>query len=84
MERCDRNIKLLERINEILESCGMEGVVGASRNGGSDAADMTSYGIPTLDSLGTSGGEIHSRNEWANISSLSHSARVISAVIFGI
>ena len=53
-------------------------------NGGSDAADMTNYGIPCLDSFGVEGGGIHSKNEYGEIASLASSAKKIAAVIVGL
>ncbi len=81
MEKCERNIQLFERIREIFAECGLNDVVQNASTGGSDAADMTSYGIPTIDSIGTYGGSIHSKDEWAYIDSLAYSAKMLAAII---
>ena len=43
MELCDRNVKLLEKINGIFSSNGLSTLELGSRRGGSDAADVTTY-----------------------------------------
>ena len=81
MEYSERNIKFLEKINSILEKEGIPPMKGAIRKGGSDAAEITASGIPCIDSIGVSGGGIHSSREFANIDSLKFSARRIVAII---
>jgi len=80
MEICDRNINLLNKINRILENNGIEPLTMEKRKGGSDAADVTAFGIPCVDSVGIGGGYIHSENEYADLSSLK-SAALRTAVI---
>jgi glutamate carboxypeptidase len=80
MERCERNLALLENVNDAYEKCGIERLPAAAARGGSDAADMTAYGIPTLDSLGVCGGYIHSTKEYGFISSLTEVAKRFAAV----
>ncbi len=80
MQRCEKNIKLFDRINEIFKANGIPETIQASGTGGSDAADMTSYGIPTVDNLGTCGGRIHSQEEWAYLDSIAFSAKMLAAV----
>lgn len=70
MELCDRNVNLFNRINEILKNEGLETLELVSRAGGSDAADVTVYGIPCIDSVGIGGGYIHSPDEYATLSEL--------------
>jgi glutamate carboxypeptidase len=82
MEQNQRNVDLLEKMNCIWESNGLPRLVGKRHNGGSDAADVSAYGIPCIDCFGTSGGGIHSPNEFARISSLAESARRISSIIY--
>ena len=54
------------------------------RPGGSDAAYVTQYGIPCVDSLGTAGGCIHSPSEFAKLESLAESAKRIIAIALDI
>lgn len=82
MEYTVRNAELLERMNQIYYENGLPVLKGSIRAGGSDAADVTAYGIPCIDSIGVTGGKIHSTEEFANISSLSESAKRIAAVIY--
>ena len=54
------------------------------RPGGSDAAYVTQYGIPCVDSLGTAGGCIHSPSEFAKLESLAESAKRIISISLAI
>ncbi|MBQ8894502.1 MAG: M20/M25/M40 family metallo-hydrolase [Clostridia bacterium] len=84
MERVERNEKLLEKINNIFAANGLPVLDGSgTRTGGSDAADVTDFGIPCVDSIGTQGEGIHSPHEFAWLSSLEESAKRIAAVIYG-
>ena len=81
MEYTERNVLFLEKINRALEKTGYPTLNGAFRKGGSDAAEITSIGIPCIDSIGVSGGGIHSANEFADIDSLKFSAGRIASII---
>jgi len=81
MEPVQRNLALLDRVNEILSACGMDSVRGVSRTGGSDAAQITVAGIPCLDSFGVVGGGLHSTDEYANKESLRLGARRLASVL---
>ena len=81
MEYSERNIEFLEKINVALKKEGIKTLKGAIRKAGSDAAEITSAGIPCIDSIGVSGGGIHSAREFANIDSLKFSAGRIAAII---
>ena len=81
MEYTERNIVFLEKINKALIKAGFPILKGAFRKGGSDAAEITSAGIPCIDSIGVSGGGIHSINEFADIDSLKFSAGRIASII---
>ncbi len=70
MELNERNLKLLDKINTILGNNGIDKLTRVKRKGGSDAADVTAYGIPCIDSVGIGGGYIHSKNEYADLSEL--------------
>lgn len=73
-----RNSDLLASLNAIYESAGLPPLTPTSGTGGSDAAYTTAAGIPTIDNLGIFGGRIHSREEFASLSSLGQIARRIA------
>ena len=81
MEKTDRNFKLLDRINEILETNGFEAFDAQGKKGGSDAADVTVAGIPCVDNLGAKGGGIHSTKEYALLSSLDTGVKKLATII---
>lgn len=80
MERVDRNLELVEKLNRIFAANGLSTLAPAKRKGGSDAADVTAAGIPCVDSIGAGGGSIHSPEEYAYLASLAESAKRIAAV----
>ncbi len=82
MEKCDRNFELLEKINKIYKEVGLPELSARGSLGGSDAADTTSKGIPTIDSIGVSGDFIHTPDEFAYVSSLKEAAKRIASVIY--
>ena len=84
MEKCERNLSLLAIANEAFEKNGLSTLEVGMRNGGSDAADVTAYGIPCIDSLGVGGERAHSKDEFGVISSLSESAKRIVSIITAI
>jgi len=81
MELTQRNIDLLNKINEIFKQNNMPVLSIRKSLGGSDAADITEAGIPCIDSIGVAGDFIHTRNEYAYISSLSEAAKRIAVII---
>ena len=82
MELVDRNIALLERSNEIFRENGLSELKLGKGNGGSDAAYVTAYGIPCMDSLSAHGGGVHSITEYANIESLRDAAKRTAALVY--
>lgn len=80
MGRCERNLSLFARVREILLSCNFPEPCAYAANGGADSADMTAAGIPTLDSLGTLGGRIHSADEYSYLSALPAAAKRLAAI----
>ncbi|MBQ8720263.1 MAG: M20/M25/M40 family metallo-hydrolase [Clostridia bacterium] len=84
MERREFNLRLLERVNEVLSEAGMPTLTAKKGLGGSDAADVTAAGIPCIDSLGPDGGEIHTIREYAEIATLAKSAKRFAAVAIAI
>ena len=79
MELSQKNIDLLEKLNDIFEQNGLERLEASKHKGGSDAADTSEFGIPTIDSLGARGGNIHSPGEYAYLESLAESAKMLAA-----
>lgn len=82
MPLCKKNIDLLYKMNEIYESCGLPTLEKLFGEGGSDAAYTTQADIPTIDSIGVDGGDIHSIREHARLASLSECAKRLAAVAF--
>ena len=76
------NEALLKRMNEIYSERGLPRLRGRRSLSGSDAAYVTEAGIPTIDSIGTEGGNIHSKSEFMRLESLKESAKRIAAVIY--
>ena len=84
MEKSERNLKALQKVNNIFAEHNMPVLEARMRPGGSDAAYITQYGIPCIDSLGTAGGCIHSPSEFAKLESLTDSAKRIAAIALDI
>ena len=84
MELTERNIKLLNKANELFIQNGLSTLEIGMRTGGSDAADVSLFGIPCIDSLGVGGERAHSIEEYGIISSLEESAKRIVSIICGI
>ena len=75
-------VKLLEKINGIFSSNGLSTLELGSRRGGSDAADVTTYGISCIDSIGVEGERAHSVEEYAVLDSLDLSAKRLASIIY--
>ena len=84
MEEKEVNVKMIEKINKIFPDNNIPTLKGRMLRGGSDAAYVTQYGIPCVDSLGTEGGGSHSIKEFAKLRSLPESAKRIAAIVFNI
>ncbi len=76
-----KNLDLMNRLNEIFTREGLKTYKYGKSRGGSDAAQITEYGIPCADSVGVQSKFIHMQNEYARISSLSESAKHVAAAI---
>ena len=81
MEKADRNYTLLDRINEICASVGLDTFKPRLAHGGSDAAYMTRFGIPCVDSIGLFGGYGHSYKEYVFLDSLLQSAKEQAVIV---
>ena len=79
-----RNLDLLDRVNQILTSAGMAAMQPIALGGGSDAADVTAAGIPCLDGMGPKGGGIHSRSEFAYLASLPEAAKRVATILYNL
>ena len=84
MEKSEKNSELLSRLNKIYTENGMPYLEPLFAHGGSDAAYTTIAGIPTVDSLGISGGRIHSEEEWAYTKSLEEAAQRVGAAVYSL
>ena len=80
MERVERNLTLLETMNDIFEKNGLSRLSPSTGTGGSDAAQVTEAGIPCVDCIGVTGGDIHSPSEYAELKSLKESAKRLAAL----
>ena len=78
MEDSDKNRALLQKMNEIYAKNGMQELKATKKLGGSDAADVTAYGLPCVECLGVVGGRIHSPDEYAELKSLTYSAKLLA------
>lgn len=70
----------IDEFNEIYQKNGMPILKGGVARGGSDAAYTTQCGIPTVDSIGISGGRIHSTEEFVYEKSLSEAAKRVAII----
>ena len=76
-----KNQELFCQLNRCFAQAGLPVLEHRISNGGSDAADATVAGIPTVDSIGVAGGRIHSVEEFAYLSSLPLAAKRMAAAI---
>ncbi len=82
MEYTERNAELAHKLNRAWAAAGLNELIPTKRSGGSDAADVTAYGVPCVESLGVAGSGLHSPEEYAIVSSLKDSAkRIVAAAI---
>jgi len=81
LEPDEKNKKLVETINEICKSVGIEPFGMVESAGGADSAYPSLAGIPTVDSIGIEGDSCHTINERARISSIAEMAKVAAAII---
>jgi di/tripeptidase len=84
MELCDRNIELVDKMNKIWRENGFEEVQYVSNAGGSDAANVSQSGVPTVDGMGNIGAFIHTPREYGRISSLAEYAKRLAIIAYNI
>lgn len=75
------NYALAEKMNVIFEKCGLPRLEPKLAKGGADSAYSTEYGIPSVDSVGTSGGYIHTAKEYTFTESLRYSAKMLASTV---
>ncbi len=80
MERTEKNVRLFEKMNEIFRESGLAELREFIGVGGSDAADTTVAGIPTVDCVGATGDKIHTKDEFAYLASLTESTKRLALV----
>ena len=79
LEFNERNSELFEALKRAWAKAGLEIPSPCFGTGGSDAANVSVYGIPALDNLGTMGKNIHTLDEYGVLSSLITSARRLAS-----
>lgn len=84
MPLVERNVQLLNTMNEIYRRAGLPVLRQIPAVGGSDAAYSTLAGIPSVDSIGVDGDKIHSVREFAWLNSLAQCAKRLAAVAWEI
>lgn len=81
MEMDEKNRSLLCHLNGIWAKSGLGELKPNAVVGGSDGANVSAAGIPTVDSLGVLGGKVHTLLEYAEIDSLAEQAKRIASAI---
>jgi glutamate carboxypeptidase len=74
---------LMRRIEACGEALGQK-ISWQGSGGASDGNKFSSAGLPNIDSLGPSGGEIHSSREFLNISSLVPKAKLTTLILLSL
>lgn len=82
MFKCQRNYDLLDIVNGIFKENGLPELAPKLNLGGTDAAFATEYGIPTIDGIGTTGGGIHSPEEFLYTDTVSQAAKRIASIVY--
>ncbi len=78
----EENMRLFESLKAAGDELGLEALNPAENGGGSDAAYTAAAGVPTVCAIGTTGDFCHTKDEYADISSLVRRAKIISKVIY--
>ena len=84
MERVEKNVRLLEKMNNIYAQNGMPMLIEQDRNGGSDAAYVTRAGIPCIENMGIRGDCAHSNKEFAYLDSLTEVVKRIAVATYNL
>jgi glutamate carboxypeptidase len=75
--------RLMKRIEKCGEVLGMP-IQWKGTGGASDGNKFAAYGLPNIDSLGPSGGDIHSSREFLHVGSLVPKARLAALVLMSL
>lgn len=78
----EKNVSVLDKMNNIYKKCGLPILKSRSCLSGSDAAYITQIGIPCVDCIGTEGYNIHSTKEFIHLKSLGEAAKRIATFIY--
>ena len=81
MERTEANERLAHIYSSVSEKYGFGSLEPFESPGGADAAYTTYAGIPSVDSIGLHGADMHCPTETAVLSSLPRMAKLMAAVI---
>ena len=81
MPKSEKNYALLNSINKILKSVGLEELEPIKAFGGSDAAYVTLAGIPVIDSIGAIGDNVHNSEEFIFTDKYSLATKRVAAFI---
>jgi glutamate carboxypeptidase len=84
MELNDKNLELFRKMNGILKENEMDELEYYIMTGGSDAANVSHSGVPTIEGMGVFGGDIHTLNEYAVLSSLAMQAKRLAIVAYSL
>lgn len=82
MPKTEKNIELFEKIKKIYSENGLGEFEMAEFLGGADSADLTNFGVPTLDGFGLLGGRIHQLGEFARLDSIAYAAKKLASVAY--
>ncbi len=81
MERLPGSEALFERAQAVAKSHGFPEMKAIAVGGGSDSANLTAVGIPTLCALGVKGEFNHTEREWAEEASLYERCKLLMALL---
>lgn len=84
MERLASSEKLFGQAEKIAEKYGLPPMKAIAVGGGSDSAYLTKAGVPTLCAMGVKGQFNHTVREWAEKSSLTERAKLLTAILMNI
>jgi glutamate carboxypeptidase len=75
-----RTLKLFQKLNECGRDLGIS-ISWKPSGGASDGNILAAAGLPTVDSLGVRGGEIHSSNEYIELDSLTERTGLVALLL---
>lgn len=82
MELSEKNIQLVDKLNEIFKKTELPTITPVAGLSGSDAAYITRCGIPCVDGIGVTSIRIHSEQEASDIYSLKQTAKQLAAAAY--